>query len=143
MAPTTNSNSNTGSTEGALVFVYGTLMQGEGNHRLLATEDAAYLGPCDTEPVFTMYHLGGFPAVAPEGDTAIRGELYVVGDRTLAALDRLEGHPSFYTRTTIRLAGGSEVLAYVMPAERIARDRWWGSNPRTIASGDWRDRDLG
>jgi gamma-glutamylcyclotransferase (GGCT)/AIG2-like uncharacterized protein YtfP len=140
MATATNSNSN-GSSEGALVFVYGTLMQGEHNHRLLATEDAAYLGPCTTEPAFTMYHLGGFPAVAPEGDTAIRGELYVVGDATLAALDRLEGHPSFYLRTTIRLAGGSEVLAYVMPADRLAGDRWWRGTPDLIPSGDWRERD--
>lgn len=134
MAPTTNSNTD---TDGALVFVYGTLMRGEGNHRLLAGEGACYLGPCETEPAFTMYHLGGFPAVAPEGDTPIRGELYLVAPEVLAALDRLEGHPGFYTRTTIRLAGGSEVQGYVMPTERLA-DRWW-REPRVIPSGDWRE----
>jgi gamma-glutamylcyclotransferase (GGCT)/AIG2-like uncharacterized protein YtfP len=49
---------------------------------------------------------------------------------TLAALDRLEGHPRFYQRRPIRLADGDEVLAYLLsPEQAHGRTR--------IPSGDW------
>jgi TRAP-type mannitol/chloroaromatic compound transport system permease small subunit len=37
------------------VFVYGTLLQGQVNHRLLA--GAVCLGPHSTAPVFTLFNL--------------------------------------------------------------------------------------
>lgn len=115
-----------------IVFVYGTLMQGEGNHGLLARGGAAYIGKAITEPAFTMIDLGSFPAIVDEGTTAIRGELYIVDKATLRALDRLEGHPSFYKRTTIRFPDGSYAACYVMPDEII-------DTIPIIKSGDWRD----
>ena len=59
------------------------------------------------------------------------GEVYSVDSPTLAALDRLEGHPRFYRRTPITLAGGRHALAYLQ-----APDQTHG-RPR-ITSGDWR-----
>ena len=47
-----------------------------------------------------MLDLGAFPAVVG-GNTKIVGELYEVDKATLASLDRLEGHPSFYERQQI------------------------------------------
>ena len=111
------------------VFVYGTLLDGEPNHRLLAT--AAFVGEARTEPAFLLVSLGAFPAMVTGGQTAVTGEVYEVSDETLAALDRLEGHPHFYERRQIRLADGVEVLAYLLDEEQ-ARGR------PTITSGDWR-----
>jgi gamma-glutamylcyclotransferase (GGCT)/AIG2-like uncharacterized protein YtfP len=110
------------------VFVYGTLRAGEGNHRLLA--GAGFVGLARTEPAFRMFDLGAYPAVAPGGSTEIEGEVYEVDDAMLARLDRLEGHPTFYTRTPIALADGSEAEAYLM---RAARLRGYAEIP----SGDW------
>ena len=111
------------------VFVYGTLLSGEPNHRVLA--DADLVGEASTEAVFDLVSLGAFPALVPDGRTAVAGEVYVVNARTLADLDRLEGHPRFYRRRRIRLQDGDEVLAYVLAPDQ-ARGR------PAIASGNWR-----
>ena len=88
------------------VFVYGTLLAGEPNSRLLAR--AQRIGDARTEEGFALFDLGAFPGMvnvrSRSGAGAVVGELYAVDDETLEALDRLEGHPSFYRRTE-RLAG--------------------------------------
>jgi gamma-glutamylaminecyclotransferase len=113
----------------ARVFVYGTLLAGEPNHRLLA--DAALVGAARTEPDFDLVSLGAFPAMVPGGGTAIAGEVYEVDPDTLDALDRLEGHPRFYQRRAVRLDDGGEVLAYLLTPDQVR------GRPR-ITSGDWR-----
>jgi len=110
------------------VFVYGTLRTGEPNHYLL--DDRALVGQVCTEPAFELVSLGAFPAMVAGGATAVVGEVYEVDPVTLAALDRLEGHPRFYQRRPIRLADGDEVLAYLLSPEQ-ARGQ------TRIPSGDW------
>jgi gamma-glutamylaminecyclotransferase len=112
-----------------LIFVYGTLRQEEVNHDLLVR--ARFVAEARTEPCFDLFELGAFPAMSTGGETAVLGEVYAVDDATLARLDRLEGHPSFYQRTRIRLADGREVQTYLMDRARM-RGRV------LIASGDWR-----
>ena len=114
---------------GARVFVYGTLLSGEPNHRLLA--DAELVGEARTEAAFDLVSLGAFPAMVPGGGTAIAGEVYEVDPQTLDALDRLEGHPRFYRRHAVRLDDGGEVLAYLLTPDQVR------GRPR-ITSGDWR-----
>ena len=111
------------------VFVYGTLLSGEPNHRLLTA--ASLVGEARTEPAFDLVSLGAFPAMVAGGRTAVSGEVYEVDAGTLAELDRLEGHPRFYQRQRIRLEDGGEVLAYVLTADHAL-----GRPP--IASGNWR-----
>ena len=88
------------------VLVYGTLKRGYGNHRLL--EHAKYLGTVVTQPKFKLYDLGFFPGAAPEGNTAIHGELFEVTNAEFQTLDRLEGYPELYTRTRINIPGRKE-----------------------------------
>ena len=111
------------------VFVYGTLLSGEPNHRLLA--HAELLGEARTEPAFELVSLGAFPAMLAGGDTAVLGEVYAVDGATLTDLDRLEGHPHFYRHQLVRLEDGERVLAYL-----LRRERAYGRP--TIESGDWR-----
>jgi gamma-glutamylcyclotransferase (GGCT)/AIG2-like uncharacterized protein YtfP len=111
------------------VFVYGTLLSGEPNHRLLTA--ASLVGEARTEPAFDLVSLGAFPAMVAGGRTAVAGEVYEVSAGTLADLDRLEGHPRFYRRRRIRLEDGGEVLAYVLTADQAL------GRP-AIASGNWR-----
>ena len=111
------------------VFVYGTLLRGEPNHRVLA--GAELVGEARTEPAFELVSLGPFPAMVSGGSTAVAGEVYEVDRWTLAALDRLEGHPSFYRRERIRLESGEEVLAYLLdPGQAQGRP--------VIESGSWK-----
>ena len=79
-----------------LLFVYGTLMQGFGNNRLL--EGQTLIGQGETENKFTMY-ARGIPFVNENESTSkIKGELYEVQEDRFRRLDGLEGHPTWYER---------------------------------------------
>lgn len=111
------------------VFVYGTLLAGEGNHHLLRA--ATFVDSARTEARFRMMGMGAFPAIVPDGSTAIVGEVYEVDGETLARLDSLEGHPGWYTRTAIPLDGAAEAQAYLLRPTQVTRRK-------VIPSGDWR-----
>lgn len=116
------------------IFVYGTLRRGSYNHYLL--EDSPFIGNGRTVNGFTMVNMGGFPGVISGGDTSIVGELYEVNKETLAQLDRLEGHPDWYTRTPITITdeAGKEHAAelYLLPAFYLKNQH--------IETGDWMNR---
>lgn len=111
------------------IFVYGTLLRGESNHHLLM--DARFLGAALTEPVFSLFDLGGFPAMSPQGCTSIVGEVYEVSQEVLVAIDRLEGNPNWYTRTAITLVGGMTAETYVMKPNQV-------EGRPLIHSGNWK-----
>lgn len=113
------------------VFVYGTLLAGEPNHRVLA--GARLVANARTEPAFELRDLGAFPGLVRGGAHAVAGEVYEVDEATLAALDRLEGHPRSYRRTRIALDDGSLVETYLLPPEQV-------EGRPVIASGNWRSR---
>lgn len=113
------------------VFVYGTLLAGEGNHRLLAT--ATLVGEARTEPAFELRDLGHFPGLVKRGACSVTGEVYEVDAATLAALDRLEGHPRFYRRVCIALDDGTNVETYLLTPEQV-------EGRPVIPSGNWRSR---
>lgn len=75
-------------------FVYGTLMSGHGNNRILQQSSTAqFIEKGVTAPEFNLHHLGGFPGVTENGDTAIHGEIWSVQDvETKRRLDMLEGY---------------------------------------------------
>jgi len=115
-----------------LVFVYGTLLVGEHNHRLL--KGAQLISDeARTQPGFQLYDLGRYPALVRDGDQAVLGEVYEVDEPMLAALDRLEGHPDLYRRTGIVLADGTAVETYLMSPVQLA-------GYPIIACGSWRLR---
>lgn len=113
------------------MFVYGTLLAGERNHRLLAT--ARLLGPARTRPAFSLYDFGPYPALARGGRHAVLGEVYELDATTLAALDRLEEHPDVYQRRRIVLADGRSTWTYLMPSHLLG-------DATVIPSASWRTR---
>jgi gamma-glutamylaminecyclotransferase len=112
-----------------LLFVYGTLLRGERNHHLL--HGATALGEGRSAAAYELLDAGGYPAMVSGGTTAIVGEVYAVDEPTLAALDRLEDHPSYYRRTPIDLVDGRRVETYLLDRDRAA------GMPR-LPAGDWR-----
>lgn len=83
-----------------LVFVYGSLMHGFGNHYLLRKSE--YLGVGRTmRDEYEMYVASGFPVLreAPNKEgNYVYGEVYAVGPDELSRLDFLESNGTMYTR---------------------------------------------
>lgn len=121
------------------VFVYGSLMRGFGNHRLLSHADFK----AETSLTTTSHgltSLGAFPALIPTDDMierTVHGELYEVDDYTLDDLDRLEGHPTFYERREVVLDNGRRAWTYFLKGAHY-------HDHGVIESGSWRaERDCG
>lgn len=79
----------------------------------------------------TMRSLGGFPCISLHGDYQVHGELFKVDDATLAACDRLEGHPDWYERKMVKTNKG-EAWVYVI------EDEHYTQYP-IVKSGKWYD----
>lgn len=96
-----------------LVFVYGTLRSGHGNNRVMFENGghARLLGRAITNQKFYLSgyrvprassHLG--PASKddkPKMMGKVVGEVWEVNKQALDNMDRLEGHPRFYTRSKV------------------------------------------
>lgn len=119
-----------------LVAVYGSLLSGLSNHHLLDNDESKLLGVHTTEPIYSMYSLGGFPAVQEKGDTPIKIEVYEVSDRVKNRLDGLEGHRgkgnpnNFYDVTDVDTPYGKATM-YVINTERF-------DDGDKVQDGNWR-----
>lgn len=119
------------------VFVYGTLLSGMGNNRLL--KNSNLLGKAvTTNPHYLMINLGWFPGVIEDIDgIKINGEVYEVDDDTLTNLDHLEGYNSLnptsglYNRKTIDTNFGKAII-YIYNNRRAYHPS------SVIKNGDWR-----
>lgn len=102
-------------------FVYGTLKRGYGNNRILQQSSTAqFIEEGVTAPEFNLYHLGGFPGVTENGETAIHGEIWSVQDsETKRRLDMLEGYRKddptggLYNKKTIEI-NDKQVTIYLI-----------------------------
>lgn len=115
----------------SLVFVYGSLKKGFHNHHLL--EKSRFL--CENSLAgYLMISLGAFPGIIPNPGqfTPVYGEVYEVDEKTLKALDRLEGHPHMYERTLVKLNYGEEAWVYVY---KHADTKF----SKTVPTGCWGD----
>ena len=95
------------------IFVYGTLRNGYGNHRLIVGEQL--VGNATT---IQKYHMtaSGIPFVAHTPKTShIFGEIYEVSEEKIPSLDHLEGHPCWYKREAVpvRLDNGETTEAWL------------------------------
>ena len=111
------------------IFVYGTLMRGETNAHLLY--GSVFVGEDESTPHWDLADLVGCPGMIP-GNRSVKGEVYLVDQKTKNTLDRLEGHPTLYKRIPMRLISGREVEAYQLCYEF--------SHFRIIKSGSWRKK---
>lgn len=117
------------------VIVYGTLRLGERAH--------AFMNTCKFEGTVTvdgyeMRHLGGFPGIVPNPQSAIIGELYSgVSTDLLARLDQYEGYHegdlygSLYLREVVP-QWQAYIYVYNGKAERYP----------LIETGDWKRKDI-
>lgn len=117
-----------------LLFVYGSLRQGMGNHKVI--KEGTYLGKDAIAGPVEMLDWGAYPAViwddSKYGKLEGRavGEVYEVNDDTYKAVERLEGYPSFYNRMDVDTVYG-EAEMYIIP-----KDHYHAASPK-VDSGDW------
>jgi gamma-glutamylcyclotransferase (GGCT)/AIG2-like uncharacterized protein YtfP len=115
------------------VFVYGSLKRGFENHGLLVT--AAFAGKATTAAAFRMMD-GPYPVLREiaTGGFRISGELYEVDDRTLEALDDLEGVAErFYDRVEIDIVMAGEAVMKKMRAfAYIGCADYWDRQPQSF-----------
>ena len=114
-----------------LLFVYGSLRKGCGNHCFL--ENSSYLGNFVTSPEYTMQSMGAFPAVVEGGDTEIVGEVWGVSEPVYEAIERLEGYPSFYNRKPLETPYGQAEMYFVEGHDK------YGQRLPVVDSGNWVD----
>lgn len=120
-----------------LFLVYGSLKKNFSNHPILEHPSVEFLGEVVTEPKFTMVSYGGFPAVIPGGETAIKGEVYKVGsEEVVRRLNMLEGYrvgssSNFYDVMPIETPYG-EASMYIQHINRRSLP--------IIKSGDWKNQ---
>lgn len=121
-----------------LVAVYGSLLSGLGNHRVmqrLGEEHYELVGET-TIPGFNLFPLGGFPGIE-RGENSVKVEVYNVSNELLKGpLDRLEGYEEgssdndFYDRQLVKTEfGDAWIYIYVRGAGQRA----------IIQDGDWRN----
>jgi gamma-glutamylaminecyclotransferase len=126
-----------------LIFVYGTLMEGEGNWSwALAPASPFFLA--QTQPAFELRHLGGFPGMI-RGDRVVQGEVFEIDDEQLRQIDRLEGHPTFYRREEIMVQPLNEAGFATGDAVPVSTYIYQGhrSSGSLIPNGRWRNRARG
>jgi gamma-glutamylcyclotransferase (GGCT)/AIG2-like uncharacterized protein YtfP len=112
-----------------LLAVYGTLLQGYGNNRLL--ENSTLLGEGKTVDKFQM-HASGFPMVNNVNKNVnIHCEVYQVPLNDLPRIDSLEGHPVWYERKPIKvkLNNGEVVIAELYFNNQEAVNARWKEVP--------------
>ena len=115
-----------------LVAVYGSLRKTLSNHRVL--DGAKYMGNYESEPIFSMYDVGAYPAIKENGNTSIILEIYRITDDILARLDTLEGFDvdepdsCYYVRTVIETPFG-EAYIYTFPHST--------DSYKQVQNGDW------
>lgn len=93
------------------LFTYGSLMQGQSNHRILQSLNAKFVdnATIQADIVPTKYP---FPALK-RGLGLARGEVYLVTEDALSRLDMFEGDPEFYQRRQMFTTDGLEVSVYL------------------------------
>lgn len=116
-----------------LICVYGSLRKGLHNHGII--ENAELLGTFWSEPIYSLYSLGGFPGLKENGDTSVLMEVYSVNDIEAKRVDSLEGYSEdgnnwFYDKVSIETPYGTASVYIYVPSV---------DNRMKVESGDWKE----
>lgn len=114
-----------------IVFVYGTLRKGMSNQQRFIRDDQ-FMGTGQVGG-FRLYDAG-LP-MATLGVSNVVVDVAKISEEQLERLDRLEGHPHFYTRIATSMTLGSETVwgwIYVVEYHDVS-----ARNGVEVVSGDW------
>ena len=118
------------------VFVYGSLKRSNALNIILRKADAEFVSFDRIEIDGYMVDMGMFPAIVKKGDvTTIFGEVWLIDEEALAAIDYAEGHPKFFTREKI-VTKETELRCWVYTLTEEAAE--YVSEDDRLDSGVWR-----
>jgi gamma-glutamylaminecyclotransferase len=109
------------------LFVYGTLKRGGRSNHLLDGQE--FLGDAQTMPFYCLYDHGDHPCLVEDRQRgmAVRGEVWLVDEATLACLDQYEEVPTYFTRRELRVREFEPpVFAYFYQGD-VSGLKPWGS----------------
>ena len=102
-----------------LMFVYGTLKKGYGNHHIM--KPAVFVG--DDTISGTMYSFGDYPAIVA-GKDIIHGELWKISTEQRKRIDHMEGHPFLFKRLLTHTRSGKFAWVYwFQAAEKLSQEK--------------------
>lgn len=137
-----------------LVFFYGTLKRGYGNHRRMFGDSTnnpniKFIGNAKTMPEFGIVYANMLPYLIKD-KLEVHGEVFRVSDSMLEQLDYLEGHPNHYVRTETKVMCKGKlckVLLYVASESTIKasqlRERLAKGDAQLVDNFDtkmWKDK---
>lgn len=96
-------------------FCYGSLKRDFSDHDMIRSK-SVFIGEAKTESRYQLYEMCWFPGMVKvkKNGINVHGELYeIIDDETFIELDRYEGVPSLFKRSTIILDDGQEAVAYL------------------------------
>ena len=132
-----------------LVFVYGSLLKGFSNHRLIEKEQMVLPEAKVVSEKLYGLSLGGYPGIFRSKITpksklqTITGELYRVSDSCMGSLDMLESNGSYYNReahTIVPLDGEApsfEAWVYILMDDYSDRP-WFKNRTKFDKEFSWR-----
>lgn len=116
-----------------LIAVYGDLRKGCSSHNEILKHQT-HIGDFDSEPSYSMYSFGLFPALLNYGNTSIKMEVYAVTDNVLNRINQLQKYEkgreidNLYDLDTIETPYGEARIYYYN--QHVA-------GKPMIESGDW------
>jgi gamma-glutamylcyclotransferase (GGCT)/AIG2-like uncharacterized protein YtfP len=132
------------------VFVYGTLLKGFGNHRILEESPTTLFIGSGTirAKLYTQHWAYPFITLSSVNTDRVKGEIYEVDYYTLCSLDRLEGfdprrHDNHYNRVKVVVHYEkpdkviTELTSNLFPTAFVYTYKV-GTIGEYIVSGDWR-----
>lgn len=117
--------------EDLLIFTYGSLMRGFGNHYTMLNANGEFVKEDSIKGVRLHAYCSSFPGATKgtENDFT-KGEVYRVPRSGLIGLDRLESEGFFYHRHNMTTESGDEVQVYLLKKADVRGEH--------IESGCWR-----
>lgn len=112
-------------------FVYGSMRQGEPNHRELG--GAKLVATLRTAPGYALVELPTMAGLVPSRDGSVVGEVYELPRAVFLEIMKQVRHPGLFRLQRVKLEDGSEAETLAL-AEEQARGK------RRIAQGDYRAR---
>ena len=109
------------------LFVYGTLMNGESAHYMMA--EAKFIGNYRL-PDYAMYRVAHYPGIVEKAGESVLGELYEIEESMLQKFDAYEAEGDLYLRKEVYVyncnsAEKTYVYVYNRPVKgKIEREAW-------------------
>ena len=112
-----------------LMAVYGSLKKTYFNAYRLAYSE--YMGAIKTEAAYTMVDLGGYPAVLPNGKTAVHCEVYKVNRYDFIDIGRMEMSAGYKIKAIDTKYGKACLYVFDYPEEVKYATK--------VADGNWKE----